>query len=322
MSWYRSLGLAEYLYIALFVVLYGVFVWRTLRLARLLKSPGSYVFVKLIIRTVYVGLALVALLGPTFGKIKQEVKAMGKDIYLAVDVSESMNAIDVSPSRLDKVRFELRSLLNILSGDRLGLIVFSDEAFLQCPLTYDQGAINLFVETLSTRIINGGGTDLAKPLDVALKRFAKSEAAESAKAVVLISDGEDFGDGYSSMLDDLERARIKVFTIGVGTAEGSAIPEGTHLKLDDDGKQVISKLNADPLREIARRTGGRYYELSKNSNGFPALGRDLQALQGQVIEVKKLDVAANKYAYALALALLLALIDVMVPVRVLRIKGA
>ena len=76
------------------------------------------------------------------------------------------------------------------------------------------------------------------------------------------------------------------------------------------------------MREIARRTGGRYYELSKNSNGFPALGRDLQALQGQVIEVKKLDVAANKYAYALALALLLALIDVMVLVRVLRMKGA
>jgi Ca-activated chloride channel family protein len=263
----------------------------------------------------------VAFLGPTFGKIKQEVKAMGKDIYLAVDVSESMNAIDVSPSRLDKVRFELKNLLNLLSGDRLGLIVFSDEAFLQCPLTYDQAAISLFVETLSTKVINGGGTDLAQPLSIALKRFAKSEAAESAKAVVLISDGEDFGDGYGDILDDLERAHVKVFAIGVGTAEGSAIPEGTQLKVDEDGKQVISKLNPDPLREIARATGGRYYELSRTSNGFPALGRDLQALQGQVIEVKKLDVAANKYTYALAIALLLILIDVMVPVRVLRVKG-
>ena len=321
MTWYRTLTVTEYVYMGLFVVLYILFLWRTLRLARILQSPKSYVIVKLVVRTLYMGLLIVAFLGPSFGKIKQEVKALGKDIYIAVDVSESMNAIDVAPSRLDKVRFELKNLLNLLSGDRLGLIVFSDEAFLQCPLTYDQGAISLFVETLSTRIINGGGTDLEQPLALALHRFARSEAAESAKAVVLISDGEDFGEKYGSVLDELERAGVKVFTVGVGTAEGSAIPEGTHLKKDGEGREVISRLNAEPLQEIARATGGRYHELSRSANGFPALGRDLQALQGQVIEVKKMDVAANKYTYALALALLLALLDVLVPVRVLRLKG-
>jgi len=320
MAWYRTLGLQEFIYIALFVVLYGLFVWRTLRLARLLKSPGSYVLGKLIVRSLYMALLIVAFLGPTLGKIKQEVKAMGKDIYIAVDLSQSMNAIDVSPSRLEKVRFELNNLLNLLGGDRQGLIIFSDEAFLQCPLTYDQGAISLFVETLSTKTLDGGGTDLAQPLRLALGRFAKSETQESAKAVVLVSDGENFGKDLDAVLEDLERAHVKVFTVGVGTLEGSAIPSGNQLLLDEDGKQVISKLNAAPLREIARRTAGRYYELSRTTNGFPALGRDLQALQGQVIEVKKMDIAANKYTYALAIALLLVLLDVMVPVRILRLK--
>ena len=225
MTWYRSLSVTEYVYIALFAVLYGVFMWRTLRLARAIQSKRGYVAAKAVVRTLYMALLMLAFMGPSFGRIKQEVKALGKDIYIAVDVSESMNAIDVAPSRLDKVRFELKNLLNLLSGDRLGLIVFSDEAFLQCPLTYDQGAITLFVETLSSRIINGGGTDLSQPLQLALTRFAKSEAAESAKAVVLISDGEDFGERYgSAALDDLERAGIKVYTVGVGTAEGSRYP--------------------------------------------------------------------------------------------------
>ena len=321
MTWYRSLGTQEYVYMALFGLLYALFVWRTFRLARRLRSPRGYVAFKLVLRTLYVGLMVVAFLGPSFGKIKQEVKAMGKDIFIAVDVSESMNAIDVAPTRLDKVRFELRNLLNLLGGDRLGLIVFTDEAFLQCPLTYDQSAITLFIETLSTRIVNGGSTDLSQPLQMAVQRFARSQAAESAKAMVLISDGEDFGERYASVLDEVERAGIKVFCVGVGTLEGSSIPMGTRLKTDADGRQVISKLNPAPLQEIARSTGGRYYELSRSSNGFPALGRDLQALQGQVIEVKKLDVAANKYTYALALALLLALIDVLVPIRLLRLKG-
>jgi Ca-activated chloride channel family protein len=298
-----------------------VFVWRTIRLARVLHSPASALFGKLIVRSLYVGLLIVAFLGPTFGKIKQEMKAMGKDIYIAVDLSESMNASDITPTRLEKVRFELKNLLNLMGGDRLGLIVFSDEAFLQCPLTYDQGAISLFIETLSTKIVSGGGTDIAQPLSMALNRFSKAAEVESAKAVVLISDGEDFGENYESVLDDLERAHIQVFTVGVGTAAGSPIVDGGNLKLDENGKEVISKLNPEPLRMIARRTGGRYYELSRTSNGFPALGRDLQAIQGQVIEIKKMDIAANKYTYALAIALLLVLVDVMVPVRLLRLKA-
>ena len=157
-------------------------------------------------------------------------------------------------------------------------------------------------------------------LRLALERFAKAEAQESARAIVLISDGEDFADRYQGLTDELERAGVRVFTVGVGTLAGGPIADGARFKKDEDGKQVISSLNAAPLLAIARATGGRYYEVTQTTNGFPALGRDLQAMQGQVIEVKKLDVAANKYTYALAIALVLALLDVLVPVRVLRLK--
>jgi Ca-activated chloride channel homolog len=320
MTWYRNIELWEYLFGFLFLVFNTAFAIRTRQFARILKVSWQYVFFKIAIRLLYSALILVSILGPSFGSIKQEVKALGKDIIFAVDVSQSMDSYDLPPSRLEKVRFELKNLLNLLEGDRLGLIVFTDEAFLQCPLTYDQGAIQVFIETLSTKIVNGGSTDLAAPLRLAIDKFSSSGTLEAAKTVVLISDGEDFGSQYESLLAELSKAKIRVFTVGVGTTNGGGVPTARGLLRDEGGKQVVTKLNPEPLSKIARATAGRYYELSDLSNGFPALGRDLQALQGQVVEVKKLDILANKYTYSLAIAILLLLIDILIPIRILRLK--
>jgi Ca-activated chloride channel family protein len=321
MTWQNSISTSQVVFVAAFVVLYIVYAWRTYRLAKVLQSRMGYIYFKAIIRFVYFGLILIAFLGPSFGRIKQEIKALGKDIVICVDLSESMNAYDIQPSRLEKVKYEIKALLRGLEGDRIALVVFSDEAFLQCPLTFDQAALSVFVETMSSQTLGGGGTDLSEPLRLGLEKLQKDTEAQNAKAILIISDGEDFEDTYAKVADEVANAGIKVFTLGVGTAEGGPIPDGRGFKTDNDGKQVISRINPAALSEIATTTGGRYYELSNQVNGFPALSRDLKAIEGRVVEVKKLDVAANKFTYALVLAVILLFIDVMVPVRVLRIKG-
>ena len=323
MTWFQPIGLWHYLLTGAFVVLYLVYIVRTVRLAGLLGTGRGYVAVKLVLRTLYFALAIMALLGPSIGKIKEEVKVQGKDVYLCVDLSASMNAFDVEPSRLIKVRFELKNLIRGLEGDRIGLIAFTDEAFLQSPLTFDHSAIDIFIETLSTQIISGGSTDLETPIRLVLDKGKEEDAGKTqqAKAVVLISDGEDFGEKYQSILDEARKAGLRIFTLGVGTSAGGPVQQGRQLMKDEDGQQVISRLNPVPLQEIAQATGGRYYELSDRANGFAALSRDLAALEGETIEVKKLDIAANKYTFPLLAALILFLIDVLVPVRVLRFKN-
>lgn len=309
--------------IGAFVLAYLVFLVRTLNLARILGTSRGYVAAKLILRTLYFALIMVAFLGPSFGRIRQEVKAMGKDVFICLDLSESMNAFDVQPSRLLKVKFELRNMLRGLEGDRIGLIVFSDEAFVQCPITFDQTALSVFIETLSTRVLGGGSTDFGPPLRLALEKFGATSTTNStnAKAVILISDGETFGSGVDEQLREAKKAGVRVFTLGVGTAEGGPIPiPGNRFKTDDRGAQVISRLNPEALTTIANATGGRYYELDGEVNGFPALTRDIRALEGEVIEVKRLDVAANKYTWPLMLAGFLIFLDIMVPVRILRLK--
>lgn len=307
----------------LFALAYLLFLLRTLNLARILRTPKGYVAVKLVLRTLYFGLILVAFLGPSFGRIRQEVKAMGKDVFICLDLSESMNAFDVQPSRLLKVKFELRNMLRGLEGDRVGLIVFSDEAFVQCPITFDQAALSVFIETLSTRVLNGGSTDFAPPLRLALEKLGNASGpnATNAKAIILISDGENFGPGVEEQIREARKAGVKLFTMGVGTAEGGPIPlAGNRFKTDNRGAQVISKLDPQSLTTIANGTGGRYYELNGDQNGFPALTRDVRALEGEVIEVKRLDVAANKYTWPLMAAAFLIFLDIIVPVRVLRLK--
>lgn len=323
MNWQQPITGQEIIFSILFLALYFGFIFRTWRLARKLGTPAGYVSLKLILRSLYFSLLIVGLLGPSFGKMKQEVRAVGKDTFICLDLSESMNAFDISPSRLLKVKFELLNMIDAMEGDRIGLIVFSDQAFVNCPLTFDHSALRIFIETLNTNVLQGGSTDLGAGMNLALKKFAATSDEETnARAIILISDGEDFYDNYGDEVAEAKKSGVKVFTLGVGTEEGSPIPVGTNrFKLDEDGRQVVSRLNSSDLQQIANKTGGQYYELSQNRNGFPALTRDIQAMEGEVMEVKAVDIAANKFTWPLAIAAILIFLDIMVPVRLLRLKG-
>lgn len=322
MIWARTIGTAEMIYISLFLLLYGIYVVRVFKVAQALQSPLRRVFIKLTLRTIYFGLFIVALLGPSFGQSTKEVKSVGKDIFICVDLSTSMNAFDVQPTRLEKVKFELKNIVEAFSADRIGLIMFSNESFMQCPLTYDNNALNLFIQSMNTSLVPNTGTDFGPPLEMALEKLesdASNVARQTSKTIVLISDGEDFGEETTAITTKIEEAGIKLFALGVGTERGSKISTRRGFKKNKNGEEVVSKLNSTSLRKIAADTDGKYFEINKSRNDVSRLISSINEIEGELRDSKQVDAKSNKYFYFLGLALFLMCLDLMLNVSVLRI---
>ena len=323
MNWFKSIGVAEIIFISLFLIFYLLYILRVVRISRVLNTSFRNVITKVVIRTLYFSLFIIALLGPSFGESSREIKSVGKDIYVAIDLSQSMNAYDIQPSRLEKVKFELKNVVDAFAGDRIGLIIFSSEAFVQCPLTYDQNALNLFIETMHTGLVPRTGTDFAPPLKMALKKLTSDDdsgtSQPKSRIVILISDGEDFGDSTEEMAEELNESGVRVFTLGVGTASGSKLKIRGGFKTDNAGKEVVSRLNAGSMKELAARTGGKYFEISETSNDISRLINYISLLEGEVRDTRKVDVSNNKYFYFLIAALMLMAFDLLISLRTVRI---
>ena len=210
------------------------------------------------------GLLAVTLAGPRLGYDTLEVPHKGRDVIIAMDVSRSMLATDVAPTRLQRAKLLAEDLVSELGGDRLGLVAFAGSAFLQAPLTLDHGAVLVAVDELDTDLIPKGGTNLGAAIRTCEEAFGKAEGF--SRAIVIISDGEELD------ADGLEAARqaaangIRIFTVGVGSEEGSEIPLGPgEFVRDPSGKVVQSRLDAERMKEIAAVTGGFYLPLDENT---------------------------------------------------------
>jgi len=323
MSLFRPFSLFEVILVVGFFVFYLAFVIRVIRIAKTLNTSFSRIFLKLFLRTLVFGLLVFSFLGPTFGDSKKEIKSIGKDIMICVDLSKSMEAFDVQPTRLEKVKFEMKKIVESFNSDRLGVIIFSSEAFMQCPLTFDQNALNLFIETMNTNLVPSAGTDFAPPLSLALKKLTEQEQATSSqqksKIIVLISDGEDFGEETSEIAKEIEDKDIKLFTLGVGTEAGSKISSGIGFKKDQSGNAVISKLNSSSLKALASKTGGQYFEINENRNDVSKLINTISKIEGELRDTRFVDVSANRYFYFLLAALGLLIFDLLIQIKTVRI---
>lgn len=304
---------------AIFSLLYFIYLYRFWRINRKLQVKKHRLLIKMGLRIIYFGLFLVALSGPSIGSAMKEIKQEGKDIFIAIDLSQSMNASDIGPSRIQRVKFELQNLIRNFSSDRIGLIIFSSEAFIQCPLTFDQNVLQLHLDGLNTGLVPNQGTDLAAPLSLALRKFNNDESQEpKSKSIILISDGEDFGDDLSNVLDDINDANVKVFTVGIGTYEGATIPSRNGIIMDPkSGSPAISKLETSNLKRIASQTDGAYFELSDEIQEIPQLVATIEKLEGAVTGTRMVEASANKYFYFLLAAFALALLDMALPLRTL-----
>jgi len=322
MIWFKSIGTIEIVLILAFIVLYGLYIYRVIRIARYMQTRFTRVFLKIFIRTTYFSLLIIALLGPSFGEATREVKTIGKDIYICVDLSESMNAYDIQPTRLEKIKFEMKNIVEAFNSDRIGLIIFSSEAFVQCPLTYDQSALRLFIETLNTNLVPNAGTDFSPPLKMALKKLNDPDSQpqdQKSKIIILISDGEDFGEGGVNVAEDIESNGIKLYTLGVGTEKGSKIRTQRGFKTDRNGREVVSKLNPKVMKAMAVSTSGKYYEINDRKNDVERLINSIENIEGELRDSRVVDVSANKYYYFLAFALLLMAFDLLYNVKTIRI---
>src|SRR6478609_220529 len=322
MVWFRAFGWTEIILITTFCIFYGLYIFRLVKISRSLATPYHNIFIKLILRTAYFALLLIAFLGPSFGDSKKEIKSVGKDILICVDLSKSMDAFDIQPTRIEKVKFEMKRVVEAFNSDRIGIIIFSSEAFMQCPLTFDQNALNLFIETMNSSLVPATGTDFGPPLRMALKKLEDQEgsaAERKSEAIILISDGEDFGKDTDAMAKEIEDRGIKLFTLGVGTETGSKIASGVGFKTDRDGNTVISKLNPSALKALANKTGGQYFEINETKNDVSRLINTIGQIEGELRDTRFVDVSANRYYYFLLTALILIVIDSMISMKTIRI---
>ncbi len=240
-------------------------------------SPGLRLAKRAFLLTA-VTLIVVALAQPHFAKRETVVERRGTDVLIAIDVSNSMLAKDVAPSRLEKAKLELSGVVDRLKGDRIGVVAFAGEAFIQCPLTLDRGAVKLFLSTVNPNLVSVQGTSISRAIDTAVQAFPGEQA--EGKALVLLTDGEDHEGAALEAADRAGKKGVRIFTIGIGTPEGRTIPDesGTGFKRDSAGRPVVSKLNESLLKEIAGKTKGKYYRSSRGDLEADDLAREIKRL--------------------------------------------
>jgi Ca-activated chloride channel family protein len=206
---------------------------------------------------------IIAMADPQIGQTVEEVKREGVDIIVALDVSMSMMAEDISPNRLEKAKYEVSKLIDILEGDRIGLVAFAGMAHVQCPLTLDYSAAKLFLRLMDVNLIPQPGTAIGDAIREATKAFNQKERKH--KVLILITDGEDHESKPIEAADEAAAEGIKIFTIGLGSPQGVPIPlydkygNPAGFKKDRDGNVVTTKLDVTTLQTIAFNTGGEYY---------------------------------------------------------------
>jgi Ca-activated chloride channel family protein len=232
------------------------------RLERLTgRDQGRNRIQKGLLLLISLALILLGLAGPRWGSHYQEVSQKGVDVMILVDVSPSMLVEDVKPNRLERARREIVDFLRIIQGDRVGLVSFSGAAFVQCPLTLDYAALQMFLNALQTDLVPVPGTDLGGAIETGLSSF--DFKTETDKVILLITDGEDNeGRGFAAARKAVAKG-VKIFIFGMGEPSGGPIPLGKGqggFKKDEEGKLILSKLHEESLRKIASLTGGTYVQ--------------------------------------------------------------
>ncbi|MBD3615000.1 MAG: VWA domain-containing protein [Gracilimonas sp.] len=265
---------------------------------------------------------IVALAGPKIGTEVREIKRQGIDMLVALDLSASMNAEDVRPSRLEKAKFEINRLIERLRGDRVGLVVFTGEAYLQSPMTLDYSALRLFLDIADTEQMPSSATDFKSAMETAMDAFEALEdnGTDAAKVLLIISDGEDHGQSYDEALEALISENILVYTLGVGTAEGTTIPiyeEGTDrligYKRDNSGRVVTTKLQSQTLRSIAGKGNGEYYSIERGNDGIDSFLARMDDLEKGEFASQEYADYKNQYQWMGVLALLCFVVSVLIP---------
>jgi len=256
-----------------------------------------------------------ALSGPQYGYKWQTIEQKGVDIIVAIDLSRSMLATDIQPTRLDRAKREIYDLLAMLKGDRVGLVAFAGTAFLQCPLTLDYEAFHIFLNSLTPDSMPVGGTDISSAVTASLSAFEPK--ANSQKAIILITDGENTG--KTDPLEAAENARkagVKLFCIGVGSIEGVPVPsESGGIKKDRSGNIILTKIDEETLKKMAVLTSGAYVRSVAGSMDLDVIyTKEIRGkMEASTLSTDKKQIWEDRFQWVLALAVIALGVELIVP---------
>ena len=255
-----------------------------------------------------------AVCGPLIGSKLEEVKRKGADIIIALDVSNSMKAEDIRPSRLERSKQAISKLIDKLQGDRIGLVVFAGDAYTQLPITTDYGAAKLMLSTVETDIVPRQGTAIGSAIELATSAFSDSSRKHSA--VIIITDGENHEDDAVDAAKKAAEQGVKIYTIGMGSPEGAPIPiynNGARVgfKQDNNGQAVVTKLDAAALQEIAEAGKGKFVRASNSDDGLDIILKEINALDKKEFQAKMFTDYENQFQYFLGASIFLFLLEFM-----------
>ncbi len=279
-------------------------------------SPESSVF-KPILKLVIMLLALVGiifgLVNPKIGTKMEKVKREGIDIVFAIDVSKSMLAEDVAPSRLEKSKQIVSQVINQLGNDRIGIVAYAGSAFPVLPITTDYSVAKMFLQSMNTDIVSSQGTSLVEAIKLSSTYF--DDKSKTSKLLILISDGEDHSDGADEAAAEANKLGIKIITIGVGTEKGGPIPLKVNgivqsFKRDNSNEVVVTKMNQESLKAIAKATKGGYVNGNNTKEVLEYIKNALNNIQKTEFESTQMADFQSQFQWFLGFAFLLLFLDI------------
>lgn len=295
-------------------------------LARIATTVSPWMRItKLTMVLVALALLFLALARPQWGRKIELVQRKGLDILLVQDISLSMLAQDIQPSRLTRAKHEISGFLENLKGDRIGLIAFSGEARILCPMTLDYGAARIFLNELEPGYLLPG-TDIAAALEKGIQAFEGARSPSKFQVMVLLTDGEEHDAKAIEVAQKAKNLGITIYTIGIGSRDGVPIPVPgangtTSYKKDRFGNIVTTRLEEATLVQIAAETGGRYYYAGPGEFQLQKVLEDISTREKQEIQGQQMEQYQDRYQWPLAAALLFLILEGALPDRARRKKA-
>lgn len=260
---------------------------------------------------------ILAAANPQWGNKKEKVTVKSSDVFIALDISQSMMAEDISPNRLERAKRLAQNLVHALRGNRIGLIYFAGNAYLQMPLSNDYSAAQLFVSSANTRQASTQGTAISEAIELAMRAFEEGKSTQ--RAMIILTDGENHDDEAVTKAEDALEMGLNIYTIGVGTTEGAFVPyatqSGEQFKRDEQGNPVTSALNPELISSLAQAGNGKSYMIGEGNSIITDLKRAIDLLEKEEVEQRAFTDYNSYFQYLIAAGLLLLIIQFLIPDR-------